>query len=433
MRPGQVIGAVGARLLYPDDTIQHAGVVLGIGGVAGHLHCRASRRRPRVFRAPDADAGHLLRDGGVHGRSESGVCEGGRLRRRESRRRLQRCGPVHQDPGGRVPDHLDALCGAVSRRVEEPRFRSRCSEDREIPPGRQVRSAAVGRRLAGRPFLQPQPFARDCRSSAGLSSACETAMAIHGGRLDVTPIGLPRAESSGRLPRRRSEQGPEQALLNQSRRGISTHRLCSPGSCEPAHQTARLCGCLRMRSPVTPLYTSPAIAAWSARRSCGGSRAEGFTNILSATREQLDLRDQAAVNYWFQANRPEYVFLVAGTVGGILANSHAPGGVHLRQPDDPRHGRAREPTCIGVKRLLYLGSSCIYPRDCPQPISEEVPAERPARADQRAVRDRQDRRHQAVPGVSPAVRLRLHLGDADQPLRPGRQLRSRRARTCCRR
>ena len=51
---------------------------------------------------------------------------------------------------------------------------------------------------------------------------------------------------------------------------------------------------------------------------------EGFTNVLTATREQLDLRDQAAVNYWFKANRPQYVFLVAGTVGGILANSTRP-------------------------------------------------------------------------------------------------------------
>ena len=50
----------------------------------------------------------------------------------------------------------------------------------------------------------------------------------------------------------------------------------------------------------------------------------GYTNILTATREQLDLRDQAAVNYWFSANRPEYVFLVAGTVGGIMANRTRP-------------------------------------------------------------------------------------------------------------
>src|ERR687893_727064 len=50
----------------------------------------------------------------------------------------------------------------------------------------------------------------------------------------------------------------------------------------------------------------------------------GFVNVLVATRDQLDLRDQAAVNYWFRANRPEYVYLVAGTVGGILANSTRP-------------------------------------------------------------------------------------------------------------
>ena len=50
----------------------------------------------------------------------------------------------------------------------------------------------------------------------------------------------------------------------------------------------------------------------------------GYVNLVTATRQQLDLRDQAAVNYWFRANRPDYVFLVAGTVGGILANSTRP-------------------------------------------------------------------------------------------------------------
>src|SRR6187397_1586228 len=53
-------------------------------------------------------------------------------------------------------------------------------------------------------------------------------------------------------------------------------------------------------------------------------QAEGVKDVLTATRDQLDLRDQAAVNYWFRANRPEYVYLVAGTVGGILANSTRP-------------------------------------------------------------------------------------------------------------
>src|SRR4029078_10946077 len=53
-------------------------------------------------------------------------------------------------------------------------------------------------------------------------------------------------------------------------------------------------------------------------------RAEGFANILTATRGQGDLRDQSEVSHWYKANRPDYVFLVAGTVGGILANSTRP-------------------------------------------------------------------------------------------------------------
>jgi NAD dependent epimerase/dehydratase family len=53
-------------------------------------------------------------------------------------------------------------------------------------------------------------------------------------------------------------------------------------------------------------------------------QAEGYRRILTATRDQLDLRDQAAVSYWFRANRPDYVFLVAGTVGGIMANATRP-------------------------------------------------------------------------------------------------------------
>jgi len=98
--------------------------------------------------------------------------------------------------------------------------------------------------------------------------------------------------------------------------------------------------------------------------------AEGFTNVLTATREQVDLRDQAAVNYWFRANRPEYVFLVAGTVGGILANSTRPAEFlydNLMIHATVVHAAHLYP----VRRLLYLGSSCIYPRDCPQPMREE--------------------------------------------------------------
>ena len=98
--------------------------------------------------------------------------------------------------------------------------------------------------------------------------------------------------------------------------------------------------------------------------------AEGFTRVLRATRQELDLRDQSAVNTWFQANRPEYVFLVAGTVGGILANSTRP--AEFIYDNLMIHGTVVEASrTTDVRRLLYLGSSCIYPRDCAQPIREE--------------------------------------------------------------
>jgi GDP-L-fucose synthase len=98
--------------------------------------------------------------------------------------------------------------------------------------------------------------------------------------------------------------------------------------------------------------------------------AAGFTNILSATRDQLDLRDQAAVNYWFRANRPEYVILVAGTVGGILANSTRP--AEFIYDNMMIHATVVHAAHLyGARKLLYLGSSCIYPRACPQPMKEE--------------------------------------------------------------
>lgn len=99
-------------------------------------------------------------------------------------------------------------------------------------------------------------------------------------------------------------------------------------------------------------------------------RAAGYVNLLTATREQLDLRDQAAVNYWFRANRPAYVYLVAGTVGGILANSTRP--AEFIYDNMLIHATVVQAAHLhGVEKLLYLGSSCIYPRECPQPIREE--------------------------------------------------------------
>jgi GDP-L-fucose synthase len=98
---------------------------------------------------------------------------------------------------------------------------------------------------------------------------------------------------------------------------------------------------------------------------------EGFGNLLTATRDQLDLRDQAAVNYWFRANRPTYIFLVAGTVGGIMANSTRP--AEFIYDNMMIHATVVNAAHLyGVEKLLYLGSSCIYPREAPQPMAEEA-------------------------------------------------------------
>ena len=98
--------------------------------------------------------------------------------------------------------------------------------------------------------------------------------------------------------------------------------------------------------------------------------AEGYRNVLVATRQQVDLRDQAAVNAWFDDHRPEYVFLVAGTVGGILANSTRP--AEFLYDNLMIHGTVVHAAyTVAVKKLLYLGSSCIYPRQAAQPIIEE--------------------------------------------------------------
>jgi GDP-L-fucose synthase len=98
-------------------------------------------------------------------------------------------------------------------------------------------------------------------------------------------------------------------------------------------------------------------------------QAGGHRNVLSATRSELDLRDQAAVTEWMAAHRPRAVYLVAGTVGGILANSTRPAEflydnlmIHANVVEASRH--------VGVDKLLYLGSSCIYPRLADQPIVE---------------------------------------------------------------
>ena len=99
-------------------------------------------------------------------------------------------------------------------------------------------------------------------------------------------------------------------------------------------------------------------------------QAEGFTNLVTRTLAELDLTDRPAVDRFFAAERPEYVFLAAAMVGGIHANNSRPAEFiycNLAIQNNVIDAAYR----AGVHKLEFLGSSCIYPRDAPQPIREE--------------------------------------------------------------
>lgn len=98
-------------------------------------------------------------------------------------------------------------------------------------------------------------------------------------------------------------------------------------------------------------------------------RAAGFSNIIARTRQELDLTDGRAVAAFMASAKPEYVFDAAAKVGGILANDTYPADF-IRENLAIQNNVIHESWRAGVKRLLFLGSSCIYPRDCPQPIKE---------------------------------------------------------------
>lgn len=99
-------------------------------------------------------------------------------------------------------------------------------------------------------------------------------------------------------------------------------------------------------------------------------REAGYENLIMRTHAQLDLRDQEAVAAFFAQERPDYVFLAAAKVGGIRANIHYPAQFIydnlMIQANVIHHAYVH-----GVKKLLFLGSSCIYPKFCPQPMKEE--------------------------------------------------------------
>jgi GDP-L-fucose synthase len=99
-------------------------------------------------------------------------------------------------------------------------------------------------------------------------------------------------------------------------------------------------------------------------------QSRGYTNIVTRTHAELDLLDQRATHEFLRTEQPEYIFIAAAKVGGIQANN-------LYRADFLYRNLLIEANLIhgahlaGVQRLLFLGSSCIYPRDCPQPIKEE--------------------------------------------------------------
>jgi len=99
-------------------------------------------------------------------------------------------------------------------------------------------------------------------------------------------------------------------------------------------------------------------------------KAEGYTNLIFRTHQELDLLDQAAVREFFANEKPEYVFLAAAKVGGILANNTYR-AQFIYENLMIQNNIIHNAHVYGAKKLLFLGSSCIYPRDCPQPIKEE--------------------------------------------------------------
>lgn len=97
---------------------------------------------------------------------------------------------------------------------------------------------------------------------------------------------------------------------------------------------------------------------------------EGFNNIVTRTSKELDLRDQIATETFLRSEKPAYVFLAAAKVGGIIANSTY-GADFLYENLQIQNNIIHGSYLIGVKKLMFLGSSCIYPKMAPQPLKEE--------------------------------------------------------------
>jgi len=99
-------------------------------------------------------------------------------------------------------------------------------------------------------------------------------------------------------------------------------------------------------------------------------QADGYTNLITKTHRELDLTCQSAVDGFFDTEKPEYVFLCAGLTGGIIANKTYPARfLHVNAAIQDAVFQAAQKT--GVQHLIFYGSSCVYPKHCPQPMKED--------------------------------------------------------------
>src|SRR5690606_17721640 len=99
-------------------------------------------------------------------------------------------------------------------------------------------------------------------------------------------------------------------------------------------------------------------------------RSDGFRNIITRTSKELDLRNQAAVASFFEEQKPQYVFLAAAKVGGIVANNTYRADF-IYENLSIQNNVIHQSYVSGVAKLMFLGSSCIYPKMAPQPLKEE--------------------------------------------------------------
>ena len=143
---------------------------------------------------------------------------------------------------------------------------------------------------------------------------------------------------------------------------------------------------------------------------------QGYNNIITRTHKELDLCRQENVEKFFAEEKPEYVFLAAAKVGGIVANQEALADFmwfNMTLEMNVIHSAWQN----GCKKLEFLGSSCIYPRMAPQPMKESCLL---TGKDERGLRPRQNQRPQILRVPEPPVRHGLYLGHAHEPVRPQR-------------